>query len=199
MHQGPGNGTGKYAARKILFSSVHSILDFSNGASVATMDVLQGLTTLGFDCQAFCTAKLDLQSEVSFEKMIADLHEPYEVRASVCGDDRAQDSLYPPGPGADQLCSRGDHPAHQAGPCGDSDGPAILRGFFDVYQPDVLFTYGGDRVTVFVHQWRHRLPVATPYLIIDHGRRVHVQGNASDLSRSMRSFAERKTTMNGRP
>ena len=77
-------------ARKILFSSAHSVLDFSNGASVATMDVLQGLTTLGFECQAFCTAKLDLQSEVSFEKMIGDLHEPYEIRESVCGEDRAR-------------------------------------------------------------------------------------------------------------
>ena len=67
MHQAPVNGNGKYAARKILFSSVHSILDFSNG-------------------------------------------------------------------------------------------PAMFARFLDVYQPDVLFTYGG--------------------------------------SRSMHSFAERKTTMN---
>jgi hypothetical protein len=45
--------------RKILFASAHSVLDFSNGASVATLDVLQSLTTLGLECQAFCTAKLD--------------------------------------------------------------------------------------------------------------------------------------------
>ena len=81
---------GRPPLRKILFASVHSILDFSNGASVATLDVLQGLTTLGFECQAFCTAKLDLQTEVSFEKMIGDLHEPYQIRQSVCGDDRAR-------------------------------------------------------------------------------------------------------------
>ena len=49
------------AARKILFASAHSIVDFSNGASVATPDVLQGLTTHGFDCQAPCTPKLDTQ------------------------------------------------------------------------------------------------------------------------------------------
>jgi hypothetical protein len=52
--------------------------------------VLQGLTTQGFECQAFCTAKLDLHSEVSFEKMIGDLHEPFQVRSSVCGADRAK-------------------------------------------------------------------------------------------------------------
>jgi hypothetical protein len=73
------NGDAARAASKVLFASVHSILDFSNGASVATLDVLQGLTTLGFECQAFCTAKTDLHTEVSFEKMIDDLHEPYQV------------------------------------------------------------------------------------------------------------------------
>ena len=71
------NGNGAHPGNKVLFASVHSILDFSNGASVATLDVLQELTTRGFECQAFCTAKLDLQSEVSFEKMIGELHEPY--------------------------------------------------------------------------------------------------------------------------
>ena len=33
---------------KILFASAHSIVDFSNGASVATLDVLQGLTSFDF-------------------------------------------------------------------------------------------------------------------------------------------------------
>ena len=58
--------------KRILFASVHSILDFSNGASVATLDILQGLTMLGFECQAFCNAKLDIHNEVSVEKMIGD-------------------------------------------------------------------------------------------------------------------------------
>ena len=39
---------GQAPRRRILFASVHSVLDFSNGASVATLDVLQGLTTQGF-------------------------------------------------------------------------------------------------------------------------------------------------------
>ena len=88
------------------------------------MDVLQGLTTFGFDCQAFCTAKLDLQSEVSFEKMIADLHEPYEVRESVCGDDRARILYTRPGAGSDDLCSARDRPPHQDEP---GRGPSSTR------------------------------------------------------------------------
>jgi hypothetical protein len=51
---------GQSSRKKILFASVHSVLDFSNGASVATLDVLHGLTACGFECQAFCTANLDL-------------------------------------------------------------------------------------------------------------------------------------------
>ena len=71
--------------RKILFASAHSIVDFSNGASVATLDVLQGLTSFGFGCHAFCTPKLDLPHEACFERIIAELREPYQVRASACG------------------------------------------------------------------------------------------------------------------
>ena len=32
--------------KRILFASVHSVLDFSNGVSVATLAILQGLATL---------------------------------------------------------------------------------------------------------------------------------------------------------
>jgi hypothetical protein len=52
--------------RKVLFASAHSIVDFSNGASVATLDVLQGLAMSGFDAQAFCTPKLGLSHEACF-------------------------------------------------------------------------------------------------------------------------------------
>jgi len=62
--------------RRILFASAHSIVDFSNGASVATLDVLHGLTASGFECQAFCTSKLDFREEVQLEQIIGDLHDP---------------------------------------------------------------------------------------------------------------------------
>ena len=48
---------GPRPAKRVLFASAHSIVDFSNGALVATLDVLQGLTTAGFECQAFCTSR----------------------------------------------------------------------------------------------------------------------------------------------
>ncbi len=75
--------------RKILFTSAHSIVDFSNGASVATLDVLQGLAIAGLDCQAFCTSKLDFQQEALLEQIVGDLREPYQIQPSICGGERA--------------------------------------------------------------------------------------------------------------
>ena len=133
--------------KRILFASVHSILDFSNGASVATLDVLQGLTTLGFECQAFCTSKLDLQTEVSFEKMIGDLHEPFQVRSSVRGGDRAQ-VLYTRRGQVPITLIRQESTRH--GKQTPDEIRTVLRffaKFVEIDRPDVLLTYGGDPIT----------------------------------------------------
>ena len=114
------------ARRTVLFASAHSIVDFSNGASVATLDVLQGLTTHGFDCQAFCTPKLDTEDEVCFEKIISQLREPYQLRESVCGNRRAGALHQTP------RCPHHGRPVAFDAPCSPepgrgSDRPAVLR------------------------------------------------------------------------
>ena len=133
--------------RRILFASVHSLLDFSNGASVATLDVLEGLTALGFECEAFCAAKLDLQAEVGFEKMIGDLHEPYQVRSSIRGTDKAQ-VLYTRRGRVPITFIRQESTRHvkQA----PDEIRMVLRffaKFVEIDRPDVLLTYGGDPIT----------------------------------------------------
>ena len=134
--------------RKILFASAHSIVDFSNGASVATLDVLQGLTAFGFDAQAFCTPKLDLPHEACFEQIIRDLREPYQVRASACGPHRAK-VLYTRRRDVPITVVRLDSTRHvRQRP---EEVHAVLeffRVFLDVLQPDVMLTYGGDPVSV---------------------------------------------------
>jgi glycosyltransferase involved in cell wall biosynthesis len=141
------NGDAAHAAKRVLFASAHSILDFSNGASVATLDILQGLTTLGFECQAFCTAKMDLHTEVRFEKMIDDLHEPYEVRSSVSGADRAT-ILYTRRQQVPITFIRQESTRHSK-PAPDEIRTVLrlFQKFLDVYRPDVMLTYGGDPIT----------------------------------------------------
>ena len=57
--------------RKVLFASAHSVVDFSSGAAVATLDALQGLAADGFECRAFCTSRVDLPGNAGLENVIA--------------------------------------------------------------------------------------------------------------------------------
>ncbi len=68
MQARPNRGAKR--ARSVLFASAHSVVDFSNGASVATLDVLAGLAGAGFRCQAFCTSKLDFQGEARVDDVV---------------------------------------------------------------------------------------------------------------------------------
>ena len=62
-------GVGRRKVAKIAFVSPHCVIDFTNGAATATLDGLQFLQTLGFDCQAFCNSRLDASEEVLVEQV----------------------------------------------------------------------------------------------------------------------------------
>jgi glycosyltransferase involved in cell wall biosynthesis len=139
--------TGSPRDKRVLFASAHSIVDFSNGASVATLDLLQRLAALGFDSHAFCTPKLDFRHEVCFEKIVADLREPYHITPSSCGAHRAQ-VLYTRRHRvpitvirleSTRLAQQRPHEVH-----------AVLEffgKFLEVNRPDVMLTYGGDPIS----------------------------------------------------
>ena len=134
-------------AKRILFASAHSIVDFSNGASVATLDVLQGLTTAGFECQAFCAAKLDFQTEVCLEKIVDSMHEPHQMHRSICGSQRAE-VLYTRRGHVPITIIRLESTRH--GVQRPDEVQTVLEffeKFLDVYRPDVMLTYGGDPTT----------------------------------------------------
>ena len=145
--------------KRILFASAHSAVDFSNGASVATLDVLEGLATAGFECQAFCTAKLDLQSEVRFEDVVGAMGVPHEVRPSVCGAQHAR-VLYTRRQHVPITIIRLDSTRHVP----QRFVQTVLqffRKFLDVYRPDFMLTYGGDPVTIgmIAQAKRRQIPV----------------------------------------
>ena len=50
---------------------------------------------------------------------------------------------------------------------------------------------------VFARKWSHRLPVATPCAVIDHGGKVHVLGNATDGAGSIAYAPVRPRTGRG--
>jgi glycosyltransferase involved in cell wall biosynthesis len=157
--------------RKVLFASAHSIVDFSNGASVATLDVLQGLAPFGFECHAFCTPKLDLPHEAPFERIIAELREPYEVRASACGPFRAR-ILYTRRRDVPITVMRLDSTRH--GRQRPEEVAAVLeffRKYLDVLEPDVMLTYGGDAVSAGMIELARRRGIPVVFAIHNLGYR----------------------------
>jgi hypothetical protein len=148
-------------AKKVLFASAHSSVDFSNGASVATLDVLEALASAGFDCQAFCAGKLDFQKD-AFPDEIADaMHEPHQDQPSACGSQRAN-VMYTRRLHVPVTIVRLESTRHvYERPEEVHTVVAFFRKFLDTYRPDVMLTYGGDPITIgMIAQARQReIPV----------------------------------------
>ncbi len=73
--------------RNIIFASPHCLVDFTSGAAIATMQMLQLLQKSGFACQAFCGARLDAPEEALLEEMLASQGSRYETRRVKTGND----------------------------------------------------------------------------------------------------------------
>jgi hypothetical protein len=71
--------------RSIAFASPHCLIDFTSGAAIATLQALRFLSSLGFQCQAFCGSQLDAPEEALFEELLANQKSPYETRNALVG------------------------------------------------------------------------------------------------------------------
>ena len=135
------------ASRKVLFASAHSIVDFSNGASVATLDVLHGLCASGFECRAFCTPKLDLQNGARLENVLDESRELYQVLPAACGTERARILYTQRGHIPITVVNLDLSPQVSLRPDDVHTVLGFFRSFLELNQPDVMLTYGGDPIT----------------------------------------------------
>jgi glycosyltransferase involved in cell wall biosynthesis len=134
--------------KKIVFVSPHSIVDFYNGAAIATVHSLQLLQRQGFECQAFCGSRLDAPDESQLEEQLDRQQAPYESRQAKIGDYE----------GRMVFSLLGDLPVTSFGAAStrgqwrdDAEIAAFLTAFslfLDKNHPDVVLTYGGDRVSL---------------------------------------------------
>ena len=63
-------------AHRLLFASIHSYLDPSSGAALATRELLELLAARGWDCRAFTCGVLDYQNETPLEDVLAAIERP---------------------------------------------------------------------------------------------------------------------------
>ena len=60
----------------IAFASIHSYLDPSSGAALATRELLELLAARGWDCRALTCGVLDYQNETPLEDVLATIERP---------------------------------------------------------------------------------------------------------------------------
>jgi hypothetical protein len=86
---------------RLFFCSYHCYLDPSSGAALATRDLLELLTGVGWPCGVFCGPHLDDEQAPSLERLLHDHLLPVDVRRGV----RVRSGPFPPGtpPPTDHL------------------------------------------------------------------------------------------------
>ncbi len=133
--------------RKVVFASAHSLVDFSNGASVATLDVLRGLAASGFECGAFTTSRLDLAGAVPFEEALARWSGTQVSRTGTDGPEEVRVFRTQRGPVPITIVRL--EPGRNDGPRPEEVSAvlALFRAYLEAERPDVMLTYGGDPIS----------------------------------------------------
>ena len=142
--------------KKIAFVSPHCVVDFTNGAAVATFAGLKALAAQGFECQAFCATRLDSAEEGLIGEVLARQGIDYEVRNAQIGPYRGRllftqvenvpVTLF-------ETASTG------GGWLNDEEITTFLTAcdlFLAKNRPDVVWTYGGDPVSQTIHRLAKR-------------------------------------------
>jgi hypothetical protein len=134
---------------RLLFASIHSYLDPSSGAALATRELLELLAARGWDCRALTCGVLDYQNETPLEGVLAAIERPTaRVGAALSrGGEAEVFDLELNGvrvtllPTAYSRAERAPSP-REAGLFLDLADQVLER-----FRPEVLLTYGGHPVS----------------------------------------------------
>jgi len=182
----------------LLFASIHSYLDHSSGAALATRDLLELLAAHGWDCRALTCGVLDYEQETPLEDVLAALERPTSRvgaalsrggEAEVCDLelDGVRVTLMPT---AHSRVERAPSP-REAGIFLDLAEQVLER-----FRPQVLLTYGGQPACLeLMHKARARkIPVVFHmhnFAYVDRGGFADVSAVLVPTEYSRRLYARR--------
>ncbi|MGO9110602.1 MAG: glycosyltransferase [Thermoguttaceae bacterium] len=136
---------------RIAFVSPHCLLDFTNGAATATLDQLQLLQRVGFQCRAFCGSQCDVAAGTAIEDVLEKHSVPHRVASETIG------SLVVPliqatyqGVSTTVVQSSAIDRSHPNSTIG-RQFLAACDAFLHHSRPDVVLTYGGGPLPVAIH------------------------------------------------
>jgi len=136
--------------RRLLFASIHSYLDPSSGAAMASREVLELLTARGWDCRALTCGVLDYQRETPLDEVLATLDLP-AGRASAAlsrGGSAEVIDLELGGVRVTLLPTSSSRAERSPNPREGAIFLDLADQVFERFQPRVLLTYGGHPVSL---------------------------------------------------
>ncbi len=151
------------SAERLLFASIHSHLNPSSGAALATRDLLEVLSTRGWDCRALCCGVLDYERETPLDEVVAALELPASpTAAALCRGGQAEVfDLELEGVRATLLPTTSSRVERAPAPREGAMYLDLADQVFERFRPNVLLTYGGHPVSLkLMHRARSRgIPV----------------------------------------
>jgi len=135
---------------RLLFASIHSYLDPSSGAAMASREVLEVLTARGWDCRALACGVLDYQRETPLEEVLDTLELPAR-RASAALSRGGSAEVIDLELGGVRVTLLPTHSSRAEKSPNPREGAMFLdlaTQVFGRFRPDVLLTYGGHPVSL---------------------------------------------------
>ena len=135
-------------AHRLLFASIHSYLDPSSGAALATRELLEILSARGWDCRAFTCGVLDYQTETPLEDVLAAIDRPAQrIGAALSRGGQAEVfDLELNGVRVTLLPTAYSRAERAPGPREAAIFLDLSEQVLDRFQPEILLTYGGHPV-----------------------------------------------------
>ena len=158
-------------ANRLLFASIHSYLDPSSGAALATRELLELLAARGWDCRALTCGVLDYQQETPLEDVLTALDLPAQ-RAGAALSRGGQAEVFDLNldgvrltllPTAHSRAERAPSPL-EASKFLDVAGQVMHR-----FRPQALLTYGGHPVSLQLMQLARTLGIAVVFHLHNFG------------------------------
>src|ERR1700688_3558725 len=136
-------------AHRLLFASIHSYLDPSSGAALATRELLELLAARGWDCRALTCGVLDYQNETPLEDVLAAIERPTpRGGASLSrGGEAEVFDLELEGVRVTLLPTAFSRAERAPGPREAAIFLDLTDQVLDRFRPEVLLTYGGHPVS----------------------------------------------------
>ncbi len=151
------------SGKRLLFASYHCYVDPSSGAAVSTRELLRLLSQAGWSVRALCGPRLDFTRHESIAQLLADEGIAFRETASLWEGLQCSVLSFADDAIESKVLVCGDFRPRDAAPQAERLFVSAVKQVLDTWRPEVLLTYGGDRIGASVLSCAHRSGTATVF------------------------------------